>query len=62
MMVIREDQLQWFTSFLITHLVELVSLMNQIINWQMCFINQLLENFKKENFIHLLDTIFGVLI
>ena len=26
------------------------------------FINQLLENFKKEKFIHLLETIFGVLI
>ena len=29
---------------------------------QMSFINQLLENFKKEKFIHLLETIFGVLI
>ena len=28
-----------------------------IINWQMSFINQLLENFKKEKFIHLLETI-----
>ena len=33
-----------------------------IINWQMSFINQLLENFKNEEFIHLLETIFGVLI
>ena len=49
------------TSFLIKNLVEVVSLMNQIINWQMNFINQLLENLK-EKFIHLLDTIFGVLI
>ena len=62
MIVIKEDQLQWFTSFLIKSLVEVVSLMNQIINWQMNFINQLLENFKKEKFIHLLETIFGVLI
>ena len=34
--------------------------MNEIINWQMSFINQLLENFKKEKFLHLLETIFGV--
>ena len=33
-------------------------------NYQMAneLINQLLENFKKEKFIHLLETIFGVLI
>ena len=37
-------------------------LMNQIINWQMNFINQLLENLKKEKFIHILETIFRVLI
>ena len=37
-------------------------LMNQIINWQMNFINQLLENLTKEKFIHFLETIFGVLI
>ena len=39
-----------------------VSLMNHIINLQMSFVNQLLENLKKEEFIHLLETIFGVLI
>ena len=39
-----------------------ISLMNQIINWQMNFINQLFKNFKKEKFIHLLEIIFGVLI
>ena len=37
-------------------------LMNQIINWQMNFINQLLENLTKEKFIHHLEIIFGVLI
>ena len=37
-------------------------LMNQIINWQMNFINQLLENFKKEKFIHHIEIIFRVLI
>ena len=37
-------------------------IVNQIINWQMNFINQLLQNFKKEKFIHFLKTIFGVLI
>ena len=30
--------------------------------WQISFINQLLENLKKEKFIHILETIFGVLI
>ena len=30
--------------------------------YQMNFINQLLENLKKEKFMHLLETIFGVLI
>ena len=45
--------------FFIKVLLEVASLMNQIINWQMGFINQLLENFKKEKFIHLLETIFG---
>ena len=44
------------------NLAEVESLINQIINWQMKFINQLLENFKTEEFIHLLETIFGVLI
>ena len=34
----------------------------QINSLQMNFINQLLENFKKERFIHHLKTIFGVLI
>ena len=34
----------------------------QIINWQMNFTNQLLEKFKKEKFIHILETIFWVLI
>ena len=44
------------------NLAEVESLINQIINWQMKFINQLLENFKTEKFIHRLETIFGVLI
>ena len=41
---------------------KVVLLMNQVINWQMNFINQLLENSKKEKFIHHLKIIFGVLI
>ena len=49
-------------SMVIKSLKEVVLLMNQIINWQMNFINQLLENLKKEKFIHILKTIFGVLI
>ena len=48
--------------FLIKSLLEVVSLMNQIINWQMSFINQLFENSKKEKVIHLLEIIFGVLV
>ena len=48
--------------FLIKNLVEMVLLMNQIINWQMSFFNQLLENSRKEKIINLLETIFGVLI
>ena len=48
--------------FLIKSPVEVISLMNQIINWQMNFINQLLENLKTKKFIHYLETIFGVLI
>ena len=35
---------------------------NKVYNLQMNFINQLLENLKKEKFIHHLKTIFGVLI
>ena len=65
MMVIKEeDKHQWFTSFLINNLVEVALplrlqmnvLLNQIINLQ------LLENLRNENFIHCLETIFGVLI
>ena len=58
----QKDQLQWFIIFLIKILKEVVLLMNQIISWQMNFISQLLENFKKEKFIHFLETILGVLI
>ena len=61
-MVTKEDYLQRFTSFLIENLVELVLLMNQIINWQMKFINQLLKKLRKEKFIHHLETIFRALI
>ena len=55
------SMVQWFTSILIKHLVEVISLMNQIINWQMSFTNQVFENSKKK-FIYLLEAIFGVLI
>ena len=41
-------------------IVEVVLLMNQIINWQMNFINQLLENFKKEVYTSFKDNIWGV--
>ena len=58
----QEDWLQWFTSFSIRNLVEVALLMNQVISSQMNFINQLLKNLKKENFIQHLKTVFGVLI
>ena len=40
-------------------LVEVVLLVKQIISWQMNFINQLLENLRKEKYIHHSETIFG---
>ena len=39
-----------------------VLLMNQIINWEINDIKLLLENLKKEKFIHHIEIIFGVLI
>ena len=41
------------------NLVEVVLLMNQIINWQMNYINRLLENSRKEKCILHLETTFG---
>ena len=49
--------------FLIKSLREVVLLLpNQIINLQMNFTSRILENLKKEKFIHHLETIFGALI
>ena len=49
--------------FLIKSLVEVVLLLpKQIINLQMTFTSRVLENLKKEKFIHHLETIFGALI
>ena len=42
--VIKEDKHQWFTSFLMKNLVEVLLLMNQITTYQMSCINQLFEN------------------
>ena len=61
-MVIKEDKFQWFTRFLIKNIVEVVLLPSQIINLQMNFIGRLLDDLRDEKFIHLLETIFGVLI
>ena len=47
---------------LIKSLVEVVLTLNQIIRLQMNFIDRLLKNLREEKFIHLLETIFGVLI
>ena len=44
--------------FLIKNLMEAILLMNQVISWQTNFINQLLENLKKEKYIHHSETIF----
>ena len=50
--VIKEDQLQLFTSFLTKNLVEVVLLLlNQIIRLQMNCINRLLEYLRDEKFI-----------
>ena len=58
-----QRRLTWMVyNFLIENLVEVVLLVNQIISSQMSFVNQLLENLRKEKFIHHLETIFGVLI
>ena len=56
--------------FLTKNLVEVVLLLrlqinllpNQIINLQINFIDRLLEKLRDEKFIHILETIFGVLI
>ena len=48
--------------FLVKNQVEAVLLLSQIINLQMNFTSRLLENLKEERFIHLLETIFGMLI
>ena len=44
MMVTKEDQLQWFTSFLIKNLDEVVLPLNHNIKLQMNFKSRLLEN------------------
>ena len=44
------------------NLLEVVSLINQIISWQINFTNQLFQNLRREKSIHHLETIFGVLI
>ena len=38
-----------YNFFLIRNLAEVVLLMNQIISWQMKFINQLLKNLRKKS-------------
>ena len=68
MMVIKEDLLLWFMKFLIKNQKEVIFLlrlqinllMNQIINWQMNFINQLLEIKKKKVYSSYRDNIWGV--
>ena len=61
-MVIKEDYLQWFTTFLIKSLVEVVLLMNQIISLRENFITKFLENLREEKFINRLETIIEALI
>ena len=51
-----------FTRFLIKNLVEVVLTLNQVINLQINFRDKLLENLRERKFIHLLETMFGLLI
>ena len=62
MIDIKEDERRWFTILLTKNLLEVVlkAKLNKINNSQMNFMNQSLENFKKERFIHHLKTIFEV--
>ena len=60
MMIIKEDLLQWFTSFSIKRLVEVVLLLNQIINFQINFIGRLLENLRGKVYSLFRDNILGV--
>ena len=60
MVVIKEDLLQWFTSFSIKRLVEVVLLLNQIINLQINFIGRLLENLRGKVYSLFRDKILGV--
>ena len=62
MMDIKEDELQWLTSFLIKNQVEVVLLTNQSITLQMSFIGRLLKNFVDKKFIYLLETTLRALI
>ena len=59
MVAIKDDWLLWFTNFLTKNLLAAALLMKQIISWQMNFIDLLLENLRKEKYIHHLKTIFG---
>ena len=60
MVVIKEDLLQWFTSFSIKRLVEVVLLLNQIINLQINFTGRLLENLRGKVYSLFRDNILGV--
>ena len=62
MMDIKEDELQWLTSFLIKNQVEVVLLTNQSITLQMSFIGRVLKNFVDKKFIYLLETTLRALI
>ena len=63
-MVIKEDLLKWFIDFLIKKSTSAMKSSGRGIanepNYQLS--NELLKNFKKEKFIHFLETIFAVLI
>ena len=45
-----------------TYFLQINLLLNQIINLRMNLINRLLENLREGKFIHLLETIFGLLV
>ena len=64
MMDIKEGLLLWFTNFLIKspQVLVLISMQINLLLITNYFKNQLFQNFKKEQFIQDLKTIFGVLI
>ena len=58
----KYDGYQEISKFLIKELVEVMLTLNQVINLQIKFIGRLLKKVTEEKFIHLLETMFEVLL